>query len=47
MKKKIWAHSIAHLSIVAVLVVRHGDLSHEMSLPHEGSRPECDNVNQV
>ena len=36
-----------HLSIVAGLVVRHGDLSHEMTLSHEGRRPECDNVNRV
>ena len=35
-----------HLSIVAGLVVRHGDLSHEMTLSHEGRRPECDNVNR-
>ena len=35
------------LSIVAGLVVRHGDLSHEMTLSHEGRRPECDNVNRV
>ena len=34
------------LSIVAGLVVRHGDLSHEMTLSHEGRRPECDNVNR-
>ena len=37
----------AHLSIVAGLVVRHGDLSHEMTLSHEGRRPDCDNVNRV
>ena len=30
-----------HLSIVAGLVVGHGDLA------HEGRRPECDNVNRV
>ena len=36
-----------HLSIVAGLVVRHGDLSHEMTLSHKGRRPECDNVNRV
>ena len=36
--------SIIHLSIVAGLVVRHGDLSHEITLSHEGRRPECDNV---
>ena len=36
-----------HLSIVAGLVVRHGDLSHEITLSHEGRRPECDNVNRV
>ena len=36
-----------HLSIVAGLVVRHGDLSHEMTLSHQGLRPECDNVNRV
>ena len=36
-----------HLSIVAGLVVRHGDLSHEMTLSHEGRRPECDNVDRV
>ena len=36
-----------HLSIVAGLVVRHGDLSHEMTLSHQGRRPECDNVNRV
>ena len=35
-----------HLSIVAWLVVRHGDLSHEMTLSHVGRRPECDNVSQ-
>ena len=35
-----------HLSI-AGLVVRHGDLSHEMTLSHEGHRPECDSVNHV
>ena len=34
-----------HLSIVAGLVVIHGDLSQEMTLSHEGRRPECDNVN--
>ena len=33
--------------VVAGLVVRHGDLSHEMTLSHEGHRPECDNVNRV
>ena len=33
------------LSIVAGVVVRHGDLSHEITLSHEGRRPECDNVN--
>ena len=38
-------NSMIHLSIVAGLVVRHGDLSHEMTLSHEGRRPECDNVN--
>ena len=38
---------VIHLSIVAGLVVRHGDLSHEMTLSHEGRRPECDNVNRV
>ena len=38
---------IIHLSIVAGLVVRHGDLSHEITLSHEGRRPECDNVNRV
>ena len=32
-----------HLSTVAGLVVRHGDLSHEMTLSHEGRRPECMN----
>ena len=38
----------SHLSVVAGLVVRHGDLSNEMTLSHEGrSRPECDNVNRV
>ena len=25
--------------------MRHGDLSHEMTLSQEGRRPECDNVN--
>ena len=34
-------------SIVAGLVVRHGDLSHEITLSHEGRRPECGNVNRV
>ena len=38
---------IRHLSVVAGLVVRHGDLSHEMTFSHEGRRPECDNVNRV
>ena len=33
---------LANISIVAGLVVRHGDLSHEMILSHE-----CDNVNGV
>ena len=27
--------------------MRHGDLSHEMTLSHEGRRPECDNVSRV
>ena len=31
------------LSIVGRLVVRNGDLSHEITLSHEGRRPECDN----
>ena len=31
------------LSIVGGLVVRNGDLSHEITLSHEGRRPECDN----
>ena len=35
------------LSIVAGLVVRHGDLSHAMTLSHEGLWPSCDNVNRV
>ena len=34
-------------SIVAGLVVSHRDLSHEMTLSHEGRRPEGDNVNRV
>ena len=38
---------ISQLSIVAGLVVRHGDLSHKISLSHEGCGPECDNVNRV
>ena len=38
---------LCHLSIVVGLVVRHGDLSHEMTLSHEGHRPECDKVNRV
>ena len=37
--------TMRHLSIVAGLVVRHGDLSHQMTLSHKGHRPECDNVN--
>ena len=37
---------LIHLSVVAGLVMRHGDLSHEMILSHEGRRPECDNVNR-
>ena len=37
--------SVIHLSIISGLVVRRGDLSHEMTLSHEGHRPECDNVN--
>ena len=32
--------------MVAGLVVRHGDLSHKMTLLPEGRRPECDNVNR-
>ena len=35
------------LSIVAGLVVRHGDLSHEMTLSHKDRTPECDNVNRA
>ena len=31
------------LSIDAWPVVKHGDLSHKMTLSHEGPRPECDN----
>ena len=36
-----------HLSIVAGLVVRPGDLSHKMTLSYEGRRPECDSVYRV
>ena len=36
-----------YTSNVAWLVVRHGDLSHEVTLSHEGRKPECDHVNQV
>ena len=32
------------LSIVAGLVVRHGDLSHEMTLSHEGRRPKSHSI---
>ena len=43
----IYIYESVHLSIVAGLVVRHGDLSHEMTLSHEGCRPECDNDYRV
>ena len=36
-----------YVSFVAGLVVRHGDLSHKMTLSHEGRRTVCDNVNRV
>ena len=38
---------LSNTTIVARLVLRHGDLSHKMTLSHEGRRPECDNVNSV
>ena len=38
---------LIHLSIVAGLIVRHGDLSHEMTLSHEDRRRSCDNANRV
>ena len=38
---------VVQLSNVTGMVVRRGDLSHEMTLSHEGCRIDCDNVNRV
>ena len=41
-RKSVWIRTIN-----AGLVVRHGDLSHKMTVSHKDSMPKCVSVNQV